>query len=51
MDAVYHGVWNNFLHDYGKGEYAKHFLVNFGAWFADFFYRVGDLRGGGGEDA
>ena len=48
MDAVYHGVWNNFLHDYGKSEYAEHFLVNFGVWFADFFYRVGDLRGEGG---
>ena len=31
MDAFYHGVWNNFLHDYGKGEYARHLLVNVGA--------------------
>ena len=37
MDAVYHGVWNNFLHDYGESEYEEHFLVNFGVWFADFF--------------
>ena len=47
MDAVYHGVWNNFLHDYGKGEYAEHFLVNFGAWFADIL-QCWRSEGGGG---
>ena len=48
MDAVYHGVWNNFLHDYGKSEYAEHFLVNFGVWFADFFIGLEIWGGRGG---
>ena len=47
MDAVYHGVWNNFLHDYGKGEYARNFLVNFGAqgWEMDSPENFWEVKG------